>query len=178
MREEEVWLCDGKAKGKWELTGSRVLEKHGKKRWRKNKLRRREREEETHWKGQVSGPKAASKRCIYFEKMENDMYNNTGEYKEGEKKHWNVNFIFCKLYGTEKTVRCEVIFKLRYLLQISDSVLKLNSDFKIYRLWKVDHFPVCIRNIRQVLHQDINLLFFSLWILLVVIQKFIFTISK
>lgn len=53
----------------------------------KKKQIRREKLEETHWKGQVAGPKAARKRCIYFEKMGNDMYNNAGKHDGGERKH-------------------------------------------------------------------------------------------
>lgn len=42
--------------------------------------------EETHWRGQTAGPKAARNRCIYFEKMENYTCDNPGKH-EGERKH-------------------------------------------------------------------------------------------
>lgn len=66
--------------------------------------------EETHCEGKIPGPKPARRRCIYFEEMENDMYNNAGKREEGEKKHSNINCIFCKLYRMKKTGRCENIF--------------------------------------------------------------------
>lgn len=107
QRGKEI-LCVGTAKGRQELMGSRVLEKHMKKKVKKKWIRREKLERRNSLERTKTWVFSCRKKCIYFRKMKNHL--TMVENKEGERKLWNINCIFCKLHRIKKTIRYKDIF--------------------------------------------------------------------